>query len=160
MAPVQFLFLLQGRADYLKTCGIQITTPSSKDMTLAPLDIQFGLFQATTEISLSGMDNLACKFVNTVALLSAKWVWDYSNRRHRPKRSPAHSHSLAHLTAQQSISPPAHPPAHLALCTHKVSASTPGDLASLKNMVALTTLRLDGCSLVTGITVPGVVLTD
>ena len=55
-----FVLLLEGKADYLKDCGITVTMPSAAAMAQASPDIT-ERFQAIKTVDLSGMENLAGK---------------------------------------------------------------------------------------------------
>ena len=57
MSCDQFVLLLEGKADYFKTCGITLEMPSEDVIQQAPLD-QIDRLRAIQEVNLQGMSNL------------------------------------------------------------------------------------------------------
>ena len=57
--------LLEGKASFLKGCGITVTMPSAEAMAQASPDI-IDRIQAIKEVNLSGMENLAGEFMCTI----------------------------------------------------------------------------------------------
>ena len=58
MTPLQFVLLLEDKAEYFKTCGITVTIPKHEEMAQASPDI-IGRLQAIQTVELDNMTNLA-----------------------------------------------------------------------------------------------------
>ena len=74
---------------------------------------------------------------------------------HTPRPRPHTTHhtpSIIHTPLTTNYQPPTHqtPPTYSSPLTFPIPPLTPGDLSSLKGMLALTELSLNGCSLITG----------
>ena len=54
LSPEMFMQLLEGKANFLKNCGITVTMPSADAMAQASPDI-INRFQAIKEVNFSGM---------------------------------------------------------------------------------------------------------
>ena len=58
LSSEMFVQLLEGKANFLKGCGITVTMPSAETLSQASPDI-IDRIQAIKEVNLSGMNNLA-----------------------------------------------------------------------------------------------------
>ena len=58
LSSEMFVQLLEGKASFLKGCGITVTMPSAETLSQASPDI-IDRIQAIKEVNLSGMNNLA-----------------------------------------------------------------------------------------------------